>query len=155
MPPAVHGHSPVHGGPSSFFVGQPISQAHRGVHNERGGRRPTIDLVVIGRVVHEAAGFDKDEFNRSMEMHVPIMGPNTDFKQWKTNFHTLISLKAAYFIPQLPTRESGVLQDEHAQNYAYALLLHAASENRLDDGAVKCVSAARPDMRHSRLGYPL
>jgi hypothetical protein len=35
--------------------------------------------------------------------------------------------------------------DEQAQNYAYALMLHVASENKRVDQAVKCVSVARPD----------
>jgi hypothetical protein len=34
-----------------------------------------------------------------MEMIVPTLGPNTDFKQWKRNFLTFMSLKAAHLIP--------------------------------------------------------
>jgi spore cortex formation protein SpoVR/YcgB (stage V sporulation) len=103
--------------------------------------------VIVGRDAHEATGFDKDALNRSMKMFVPTMGPNTDFKQWKRNLLTLLSLKAAYFIPHLAIRESGVGLDDEAQHYAYALVLHATSENkRADDRAVKSsVSAARPD----------
>jgi hypothetical protein len=56
-----------------------------------------------------------------------------------------LSLKAAYFNTPLAIRESGVLLDEQAHNYAYALMLHAACENKRADRAVKCVSAARPD----------
>jgi hypothetical protein len=85
--------------------------------------------VVIGRAAHEATGVDKDALNRSMKMSVPTMGPNTDFKQWKRNFPNFLSLKGAYLIPQLVIRESGAWLDEHAQNYAYTLLLHAASAN--------------------------
>jgi hypothetical protein len=73
------------------------------------------------------------------------MGPNSDFKQWKRNFLTFLSLKPAYIIPQLAIRESSVWLDEQAQHYAYALLLHAAGENKHADQAVKCVLAARPD----------
>jgi hypothetical protein len=58
-----------------------FSHAQRGAHNSRGGRRPTIDPVVIGRVAHEATGFDKEALNWSMKMSVPTMGPNSDFKQ--------------------------------------------------------------------------
>jgi hypothetical protein len=64
--------------------------------------------VVIGRDAHEATGFDKDALNRSMKMSVPTMGPNSDFEQWKRNFLNSLSLKAAYLIPQLAIRESGV-----------------------------------------------
>jgi hypothetical protein len=145
MPPVVHGHSPVLGGPSSFLAGLPCSQAHRGVHIGRWGRRPTIDPTFTGRYVHEAAGLDKDALNRSMKMSVPTMGPSTNVKQWKRKFLTFLSLKAGYLIPQLAIRESGVWMDVQAQNYAYALLLHAANENKRADQAVKLVSATRPD----------
>jgi hypothetical protein len=42
-------------------------------------------------------------------------------------------------------RDSGVWPDEHAQHYAYALLLHSASASQRADQAMKCVSPARPD----------
>jgi hypothetical protein len=101
--------------------------------------------MVIGRDVHETGGFDKKALNRSMKMCAHTMGPNTCFKLWKRNFITFLSLKPAYLIPQLAIHESGVGLNERAQNYAYALLLHVAIENKLADRAVKCVSAARPD----------
>jgi hypothetical protein len=71
--------------------------------------------VVIGSASNEAADFDKESFNRSMKMYVHTMGPNTDFKQWKTSLLTFLSLKAAYLIPKLAIREFGVLLDEAAQ----------------------------------------
>jgi hypothetical protein len=101
--------------------------------------------VVIGRAAHEAPGFDKDALNRSMKMSVPVMCPTTDFKQWKRTFLNFLSIKAAYLIPQLAIRDSGVWLDEQAQHYAYTLLLHAASANKRADQAMKCVSPARPD----------
>jgi hypothetical protein len=55
--------------------------------------------VVIGRVVHEATGFNKESLNRFMKMNVPSMGPNTDFKKCKRNFLSFVSLKAAYLTP--------------------------------------------------------
>ena len=85
-PIAVRGHSPLPGGPPPPFHGRHSPPAERGAHTRRGGRRPTIDPVVIGRAAHEATGFDKDALNRSMKMSVPTMGPTTDFKQWKRNF---------------------------------------------------------------------
>jgi hypothetical protein len=64
--------------------------------------------VVITRATHEATGFDKDALNRSMKMSVPTMWPTPDFKEWKRNFLNFLSLKAAYLIPQLAIRKSGV-----------------------------------------------
>jgi predicted Zn-ribbon and HTH transcriptional regulator len=78
-------------------------------------------------------------------MSIPTMGPNSDFKQWKRNFLTFLSLKATYLIPQPTIHESCVWLDEHAQHYAYALLLHAADENKRTDHAMKCVPAACPN----------
>jgi hypothetical protein len=57
--------------------------------------------VVIGRAVSKPTGFDKDHLNRTMKMTVPTMGLNPDFKFWKRNFLTFLSLKAAYLTPQL------------------------------------------------------
>jgi hypothetical protein len=78
-------------------------------------------------------------------MSIPIMGPTTDFKQWKRTFLNFLSIKAAYLIPQLAIRDSGVWQDEPAQHYAYTLLLHAASANHRADQAMECVSPGRLD----------
>jgi spore cortex formation protein SpoVR/YcgB (stage V sporulation) len=64
--------------------------------------------VVTGRAVNKATGFDKKSLKRSMKMTVPTMRPNTYFKPWKRNFLTFLSYKAAYLIPQLTIRESGV-----------------------------------------------
>jgi hypothetical protein len=65
-----------------------------------------------------------------MKMTVSTMGPTTEFKPWKRNFLTFLSLKVAYLIPQLAIRGSGVWLDEAAQTYAYALLFHAISDNK-------------------------
>jgi hypothetical protein len=102
--------------------------------------------VVISRAAHEATGFDKDAFNRSIEMSAPTMGPTTDFKQWKRNFLNFRSLKATYLIPQVAIRDSGVWLDEQAQHYAYTPLLH---DNKRADHAMKCVSHARPDFANA------
>jgi hypothetical protein len=65
----------------------------------RGGRRLTIDHVVIGPALNKSTRFDKESVNRPMTMIVPNMGPHTNFKQWKRNFLTFLSPKAAYLIP--------------------------------------------------------
>jgi hypothetical protein len=101
--------------------------------------------VVIGRDVNEATGLGKESLSRCMKMTVPTMGPNTDFKSWKLNFLTFMSMKVVYLIPQLAMRESEIWLDEDAQTYAYAMLMHATTDNKRVDQAVKCVFAARPD----------
>jgi hypothetical protein len=73
----------VQGDQPPFLVGSLASNAFRGGHGGRGGRRPTINPVIIGCVVNETTGFDKESLNRSMKMTVPTMGPNTDFMSWK------------------------------------------------------------------------
>jgi hypothetical protein len=83
----VHlGYSPLLGGQRHLPGGQYFAHAHRGGNRDRGGRRPTIDHVVMGRTVNDPAGFDKESSNCSMKMIVPAMGPTTDLKQWKRIF---------------------------------------------------------------------
>jgi hypothetical protein len=65
--------------------------------------------------------------------------------KWKRNFLTFLSLKAAYLISQLAIRESGVWVDKATRNYAYALLLQVANENKRVDQAVKCICVARSE----------
>jgi hypothetical protein len=79
-----------------------------------------------------------------MKISVPTMGATTDFKQWKRNFLNFLSIKAVCLIPQLAIRDSGVWLDEHAQHYAYTLLLHATNASQRADQAMKCVSPTRP-----------
>jgi hypothetical protein len=57
----------VPGGQPRVLGGQPFPLAHRGGNSVREGRRPTIDLVVIGRAVNESTGFGKESLNRSMK----------------------------------------------------------------------------------------
>jgi hypothetical protein len=60
------------------------------------------------------------------------------------NFLKFLSLKVAYLISQVVIRESGAWLDEHAQHYAYTLMLHAPNDNKRADKAMTCVSTARP-----------
>jgi hypothetical protein len=43
----------------------------------RGGRRPIIDPVVVGRAAGEAADFDRDSMIKSMKMNVPVIWVHT------------------------------------------------------------------------------
>jgi hypothetical protein len=96
----------------------------------RGGRRPTIDHVVVNRAAGEIADFDRDSINMSMKMNVYVTGPNIEFRHCKNRFLDYMSLRAAYLIPQLAQRESGVYLDERAQSYAFAVLRHGVGDNR-------------------------
>jgi uncharacterized protein YpmS len=60
-----------------------------------------------------------------MKMTVPTMRPHTNFKWWKRNFFTFLSLKAAYPVLHLAIWESGVRMDEASQNSTFALLMYA------------------------------
>jgi hypothetical protein len=80
-----------------------------------------------------------------MNATVPTMGPNTDFKHWKRNLITFLSLKAANLIPPLAIWESSVWPYEIALNYTHALLLHATIGNKRVNQAVKCIFVARLD----------
>jgi hypothetical protein len=111
----------------------------------RGGRRRTIDHVVVNRAAGETSDFNRDAIKMSMKMNVLVMGPNTEFRHWKNRFLVFLSLKAAYLIPQLAMRESGAYLDENAQSYAFALLRHAVGDNKLANQTVQCITAARAD----------
>jgi hypothetical protein len=63
----------------------------------------------------------------------------------ETDFSTFLSLKAASLIPQLAISESGAWLNETAQDYAYALLLHVASENKRAHKIFECIFVARLD----------
>jgi hypothetical protein len=76
-------------------------------------------------------------------MTVLTVGPHTDFKQWKKNFLTFLSL-VTYVIPQFALRELRVCMDETAKSQAFTLMLHPASENKLAHHFVRCVSLVRP-----------
>jgi hypothetical protein len=47
----------------------------------RGGRRPTIDPVDVGRAAGESSDFDINSINRSMKMNVPVTDHATEFRR--------------------------------------------------------------------------
>jgi hypothetical protein len=79
----------------------------------------------------------------SMKMNVPVMGTNTQFRQWTNPFLAFQSLKASYLIPRRQAhRDCGAYLDESAHSYELALLLDAVGDGMRDDQAVRCVTAA-------------
>jgi hypothetical protein len=55
-----------------------------------------------------ATDFDGDYFSRSFRMHVPLMPKTGEFKLWKRDFLSFLSIKAAPQIPQLAMSSFGV-----------------------------------------------
>jgi hypothetical protein len=75
----LHGLSyDISGGQHALNGSKEFEHGLRESSGVRGGRRPIVYLLYIGRAVHESNGFDKE--SRSMKRIVPNMGPNTDFK---------------------------------------------------------------------------
>jgi hypothetical protein len=99
---------------------------------------------VVGRAVFLSNGCDKEAMNRSMKMTVPPWARTCTSSNGKGTFSRF---EAAYMIPQLALRVSGVWLEEVVTNNAFALndMLHVASENKRKDHVVKCVSPARPN----------
>jgi hypothetical protein len=58
----------------------PLPIAEAVVRGGGGGRRPTIDLAVVGRAFFESNGFYREAMDRAMKMDVPTMGPHIDLK---------------------------------------------------------------------------
>jgi hypothetical protein len=55
-----------------------------------------------------ATDFDGDSFFRSFRMDAPLMPKTGDFKLWKRDFLSFLSIKAAALIPQVAMSSFGV-----------------------------------------------
>jgi hypothetical protein len=78
----------------------------------RGGRRPTIDSVIVGGAASESTNFDMDSINRSMLMNFHVMCHATEFRHRESRILSLKSPKATYLIPELALRDLGAYLDE-------------------------------------------
>jgi hypothetical protein len=71
-------------------------------------RRPTIDPKIVAMTANWATNIDGDSFSRSFRMDAPLIPGTGEFKTWKRDFLSLLSMKGAALIPQLAMSSSGV-----------------------------------------------
>jgi hypothetical protein len=69
-----------------------------------------------------ATNFDGDSFSRSFCMDAPLMHKTGEFKVWKRDFMSFLSIKAVALIPQMALSSSGVPLNLVAQRCAHAML---------------------------------
>jgi hypothetical protein len=69
-----------------------------------------------------ATNFDGDSFSRSFRMDAPLMPKTGEFKTWKRDFSSFLSIKGAALIPQLALTSSSVPLNLVAQRFAHAML---------------------------------
>jgi hypothetical protein len=89
--------------------------------------------------------FDGDSFSRSFRMDAPLMPKTDDFKFWKRDFLSFLSLKAAALIPEMAMSSSGVPLNTVAQRYAHAMLVQCCRHNKPLAHAIVGASARRHD----------
>jgi hypothetical protein len=92
-----------------------------------------------------ATNFDGDSFSRSFRMDAPLMPRTGEFKTWKRDFLSFLSIKGAALIPQLALSSSGVPLNPVAQRFAHAMLVQCCRQNKPAAQAIAGVPAGRPD----------
>jgi hypothetical protein len=92
-----------------------------------------------------ATNFDGDSFSQSFRMDAPLMPKTGEFKVWKRDFLSFLSIKAAALIPQLALSSSGVPLNPVAQRYAHAMLVKCCRQNKPAAQTIAGVPTARPD----------
>jgi hypothetical protein len=102
-----------------FVHAPPHEPAHSGITS----RRHTIDPEFVAMTADCATTFDGDSFSRSFCMDAPLMPKTGEFKAWKRDFQSFLSIKAAALIPQLGLSSYGVPLTLVAQRYAHAMLV--------------------------------
>jgi hypothetical protein len=55
-----------------------------------------------------ATNFDGDSFSRSFRMDAPVMPKTGEFKTWRRDFLSFLSIKGVALIPQLALSSSGI-----------------------------------------------
>jgi hypothetical protein len=106
--------------PASSFVPAPtFEQSPHG----SASRRPTIDPEFVAMTADWATSFDGDSFSRFFRMDAPLMPRTGEFKTWKRDFQSFLSIKGAALIPHLALSSSGVPLNPVAQRFAHAMLV--------------------------------
>jgi hypothetical protein len=108
-------------------------------------RRPTIDPEVVAMIADWATNFDGDSFSRSFRMDAPLKPRTREFKTWKRDFLSFLSIKGAALIPQMAMSSSDVPLNPVAQRFAHAMLVQCCRQNKPDAQAIEGVPAGRPD----------
>jgi hypothetical protein len=108
-------------------------------------RRFTIGPDFVAMTADKATDIDGDSFSRSLRMDAPLMPKTGEFKLWKRDFLSFLSIKAAALIPQLVLSSSGVPLNIVAQRYAHAMLVQCCRHNKHVAQAIAGVSVGRPD----------
>jgi hypothetical protein len=122
-----------------------LAPPHEPAHSGRTGRGHTIDPEFVAMTADWATNFDGDSFSRSLRMDAPLMPKTGEFKAWKRDFLSFLSIKAAALIPQLALSSSGVPLNPVAQRYAHAMLVQCCRHNKPYAQTIARVPARRPD----------
>jgi hypothetical protein len=126
---------------SDFVLAPTYEQSHHGSAT----RRPTIDPEFVAMTAKWATNFDGDSFSRSFRTDAPLMPRTGEFKTWKRDFLSFLSIKGAAFIPQLAMSSYGVPLNPVAQLFAHAMLVQCCRQNNPAAQAIAGVPAGRPD----------
>jgi hypothetical protein len=108
-------------------------------------RRSTIDPEFVAMTAEWATNFDGDSLSRSFRMDAPLMPRTGEFKTWKRDFLSFLSIKGAALIPQLALSSSGVPVNPVAQRLAHAMLVQSCRQNKPAAQAIAGVPVGRPD----------
>ena len=128
--------------PTSASVPAPMFE--HSLH-KNASRRPTINPEFVAMTADWATNFDGDSFSRSFRMDAPLMPRTGEFKTWKRDFLSFLSIKGAALIPQLALSSSGVPLNPVAQRFAHAMLVQCCRQNKPAAQAIAGVPARRPD----------
>jgi hypothetical protein len=88
--------------------------------------------------------FDGDSFSRSFRLEAPLMPKVGEFKTWKRDFMSFLSIKGAALIPQLALSSSGVPLNPISQRFAHAMLVQCGGHSKAAAQAIASVPAGRP-----------
>jgi hypothetical protein len=81
---------------ASEFVPAPT---HEQTHHGSANRRHTIDPDFVAMTADWATNFDGDSFSRSFRMDAPLVPKTGEFKNWKRDFLSFLSIKGVALIP--------------------------------------------------------
>jgi hypothetical protein len=128
--------------PTCAFV---PAYVHEPTHSGTASRRHTIDPEFIAMTADWGNNFDGDSFSRSIRLEAPLMPKTGEFKTWKRDFLSFLSIKGAALISQLALSSSGVPLNPIAQRFTHAMLVQCCRHNKAAAQAIASVPAGRPE----------